>query len=61
PYYEKIKEYNNLVQRDVWEYDLNLSQEEINKLVLHTWVLKDSYANYYFFKENCSYNVLWLL
>ncbi|MFX4176938.1 DUF4105 domain-containing protein [Aliarcobacter butzleri] len=61
PYYEKIKEYNNLEQRDVWEYDLNLSQEEINKLVLHTWELKDSYANYYFFKENCSYNVLWLL
>ena len=27
PYYEKIKEYNNLEQRDVWEYDLNLSQE----------------------------------
>lgn len=61
PYYEKIKEYNNLEQRDVWEYDLNLSQEEINKLVLHTWELKDSYADYYFFKENCSYNVLWLL
>lgn len=61
PYYEKIKEYNNLEQRDVWEYDLNLTQEELNKLVLHTWELKDSYANYYFFKENCSYNVLWLL
>ncbi|MCT7545648.1 Lnb N-terminal periplasmic domain-containing protein [Aliarcobacter cryaerophilus] len=61
PYYEKIKEYNNLEQRDVWEYELNLTQEEIDKLVLHTWELKDSYADYYFFKENCSYNVLWLL
>lgn len=61
PYYEKIKEYNNLEQRDIWEYDLDLNQEEIDKLVLHTYELKDSYSDYFFFKENCSYNVLWLL
>ena len=61
PYYEKIKEYNNLEQRDVWEYDLNLNEQEIRKLVLHSWELKDSYADYFFFKENCSYAILWLL
>lgn len=61
PYYEKIKEYNNLEQRDIWEYDLDLNQEEINRLVLHTFELKDSYSDYFFFKENCSYNILWLL
>ena len=61
PYYEKIKEYNNLEQRDIWEYDLDLTQEEINRLVLHTFELKDAYADYFFFKENCSYNILWLL
>ena len=61
PYYEKIKEYNNLEQRDIWEYDLDLNQDEINRLVLHTYELKDSYSDYFFFKENCSYNVLWLL
>ena len=61
PYYEKIKEYNNLEQRDIWEYDLDLKQEEINRLVLHTYEIKDAYADYFFFKENCSYNILWLL
>lgn len=61
PYYEKLKEYNNLEQRDVWEYDLNLNEEEIKKLTLHSWELKDSYADYFFFKENCSYAILWLL
>ncbi|WP_198305429.1 DUF4105 domain-containing protein [Arcobacter vandammei] len=61
PYYEKIKEYNNLEQRDVWEYDLNLNEDEIRKLTLHAWELKDSYADYFFFKENCSYAILWLL
>jgi len=37
-----------------------LSQEEIDKLVLHSFELKDSYADYFFFKENCSYSILWL-
>lgn len=61
PYYEKIKEYNNLEQRDIWEYDLDLTQNEIDRLVLHAFELKDSYSDYFFFKENCSYNILWLL
>ena len=61
PYYEKIKEYNSLEQRDIWEYDLDLNEEEVNRLVLHTFELKDSYSDYFFFKENCSYNILWLL
>jgi hypothetical protein len=61
PYYEKIKEYNNLEQRDIWEYDLNLKQNEIDRLVLHAYELKDVYSDYFFFKENCSYNILWLL
>ena len=61
PYYEKLKTYNNIEQRDVWEYDLNFNQEEIDVLVLHAWELKDSYADYFFFKENCSYALLWLL
>ena len=60
PYYEKIKEYNNLEQRDIWEYDLSFSQDEIRKIVLHTYELMDSYSYYYFFLENCSYNLLWL-
>jgi len=38
-----------------------LNEQEIRKLVLHSWELKDSYADYFFFKENCSYAILWLL
>lgn len=61
PYYKKIKEYNNLEQRDIWEYKLDLNQEEVEKIALHSYELKDSYSFYYFFLENCSYNLLWLL
>ncbi len=61
PYYKKIKEYNNLERRDIWEYTLNLDEEELVRLLTHLYELKDIYADYFFFTENCSYNLLWLL
>jgi hypothetical protein len=61
PYYEKVKEYNDLERRDIWEYPLSLTPEESERLALHVWELKDIYSDYYFFDENCSYNLLFLL
>jgi len=61
PYYEKIKEYSNLENRDMWEYRLEFSREEVERLLLHLWELKDVYTYYYFFDENCSYNLLLVL
>ena len=61
PYYDKIKEYNDMERRDIWEYELNLDEEEVKRLLYHQFELKDYYADYFFFTENCSYNLLWLL
>lgn len=61
PYYEKIKEYSNMEHRDIWEYRLDFTKEEVERIVRHIWELKDVYAEYYFFDENCSYNLLLLL
>jgi hypothetical protein len=61
PYYEKVKEYNNIEHRDIWEYFLNLDEAEVRRMVMHIWELKDTYSDYYFFTENCSYNLLFLL
>ncbi|WP_334086107.1 DUF4105 domain-containing protein [Helicobacter typhlonius] len=61
PYYDKIKEYANVESRDMWEYELNLSSEEITRLYNHIWELSDAFSWYYFFDKNCSYNILWLL
>lgn len=61
PYYEKVKEYNDIERRDLWEYKLNLTPSEVKKMLLHLWELKDIYQYYYFFDENCSYNILFLL
>jgi len=61
PYYDKLKEYRDSEQRDIWEYDLDLTQEETLKMIRHIWELNDTHSYYYFFTENCSYNMLWFL
>ena len=61
PYYEKVQQYSDISHRDIWEYRLNLSEEEVKKMVMHIWELQEIYSYYYFFGENCSYNLLFLL
>lgn len=61
PYYEKVKEYSHLEARDVWEYTLDIDQDELEQFVRHVWEIKDVYFDYYFFTENCSYHLLTLL
>ncbi len=61
PYYEKIREYSELEKRDIWEYKLNLNEEETIRLLAHVIELSDIYSDYYFLTENCSYNLLFLL
>lgn len=60
PYYEKLKEYRDSESRDVWEYDLNLTHDEVMAMVRHIWELQRINSWYYFFDENCSYHMLWL-
>jgi hypothetical protein len=61
PYYLKVQEYSSMDKRDMWEYELNLTEAEVEKLLMHLWELKDLYTYYYFFDENCSYTLLFLL
>jgi hypothetical protein len=61
PYYDKLKEYRDSEQRDIWEYDLNFTKKETEDMFRHIWELNGTQSYYYFFTENCSYNMLWLL
>ncbi|PKF60729.1 hypothetical protein CW745_12700 [Psychromonas sp. psych-6C06] len=61
PYYRKVREYNDLESRDIWEYRLNLTPEEVDKVLLHLWELQSADFDYYFIDENCSYQLLALL
>jgi Domain of unknown function (DUF4105) len=61
PYYLKVREYNDLENRDIWEYRLNFSSDELEQLVRHIWEMGPTRFDYYFLDENCSYNLLSLL
>ncbi len=61
PYYYKVREYSDYESRDLWEYNLNLTQEEVDRLVAHAWELGSTTFSYYYLTENCSYHMLTLL
>lgn len=61
PYYKKIEQYSDIHQRDIWEYRLNLTPDEIRRLIWHVKEFKEIYTDYFFFDENCSYNLLYLM
>jgi len=61
PYYMKVKEYRDFENRDLWEYRLNFTDQQITNLLRHAWELGNAYFDYYFFKENCAYHLLSLL
>lgn len=61
PYYLRVKEYGDIENRDIWEYRLNLTPEETERLLTHVWELRAARFDYYFLDENCSYHLLSLL
>jgi hypothetical protein len=61
PYYLKVKEYSDIENRDIWEYGLNLTPEEISRMLRHVWEMHPARFDYYFLDENCSYHLLSLL
>ncbi|HBE89533.1 MAG TPA: hypothetical protein DDW67_10385, partial [Elusimicrobia bacterium] len=61
PYYLKIQEYRNIENRDLWEFPLNLTDEEIDRLLRHAWELGKASFPYLFFTRNCSWQLMPLL
>ncbi|GMO56432.1 MAG: DUF4105 domain-containing protein [Rickettsiales bacterium] len=58
PYYKMINTYNNMENRDIWEYELNYTKNQVLYWTKHIWELQRGNTAYYFFKENCSYFLL---
>jgi hypothetical protein len=61
PYYMKVQQYGNLEARDIWEYQLSLNQNQVDDLMLHLWEIGSMKFNYYYFRENCAFELLTLL
>lgn len=60
-YYVKTNDYQHMEYRDIWEYELSFSKAEVDQFVRHVWETKDTYFDYFFFDENCSYRLMGLL
>ncbi len=61
PYFLKVSEYNDIESRELWEYDLNFTPVEIDRMMAHLWTVGHFSTPYYFFDQNCSYMLLTIL
>lgn len=61
PYYVKINEYNDMESRDLWEFPLDVTPDELHFMQAHLWELSSALFPYYYLDENCSYQLLTLL
>lgn len=58
PYYVKVREYADLENRDLWEYQTDLRSEEIERMLAFIWEQSFTYMDYYFFDDNCALMLL---
>jgi hypothetical protein len=61
PYDEQAHLYTTGQGRDLWEYELALTHDELTLLLLHLWELRHARIDYYYLTRNCSFEVLELL
>jgi hypothetical protein len=61
PYYTKIQEYENAESRDLWEYELNLRENQVSEILWSFWEVAPHRIDYYFFDDNCGLVLLYLL
>lgn len=61
PYYEKVRQYVRINFRDLWEYRVRLTEDELQRVMWHLWELRNIGSDYFFFTENCSYMLLTLV
>lgn len=47
--------------RDLWEYELALTEDEVEQIVAHSWELLAKNYPYYFLDENCGYRMAELM
>ena len=60
-YHHQTLTYTESELRDLWEYSLAFSNEDIALLLAHLWELEQVPMTYYFFKQNCAYQIAQLL
>ena len=61
-FYKNTHIYKELEQRNLWEYQLNLTKQQIQLIENHIWELMiNAQFDYYFLKQNCAYRLAELI
>ena len=61
PHFYKVREYNDHESRDLWSYELNITNDQLDMIIAHSWELGQVPVPYYYLTANCSYFMLALL
>ena len=56
-FYRHRHNYGEVELRDLWEYQLNLTDTEVQLISNHIWELMGTDYTYYFADENCAYHI----
>ena len=56
-YYFHNHSYGEIELRDLWEYELNLSSNDVRMILAHTWEVMGKEYTYYFLNKNCAYRM----
>lgn len=55
PFYMTFQEYANMERRDLWEYELELTQEQVENILRHLYeLINGAKLDYTFLAKNCS-------
>jgi Domain of unknown function (DUF4105) len=60
-FYTEDQVYSRRELRDIWDYRLNLSDDERALLIFHIWEIVGKKFKYYFLNKNCAYRLAELL
>lgn len=61
PFYLQTREYSDFENRELWEYELLFTADELARMVAHIWEIQPYSLDYYYFDENCSFHLLSLM
>ncbi len=56
-YFYHHQNYLEIELRDLWDYELNLSTDDINLVTAHLWEMMQNQFPYYFLSDNCAYRM----
>lgn len=60
-YQDKKNDYTIKNERDIWQYEMDLSTSEVRQILRHLWETKDINRPYFFTHDNCATEIVRLI